>query len=175
MKKLFIVRALACLLFILTTISVGQLNNIQTSVRQKTKFNSNWKFVLGDKPEFSDTTYDDSAWRQLNLPHDWSIEGAFDKSGGESNGFFPIGIGWYRKTFTLSDSLKGKEIVVNFDGVYMNSEVWVNNHFLGRYPYGYSTFQYDMTDFLKFGEKGKNVIAVRVDNSLPNSTRWYSG
>jgi beta-galactosidase len=175
MRKLFIICVLVNLLFILTPISAAQLNNIQTSIRQKTKFNNDWRFILGDKPEFRDTTYDDSAWRQLNLPHDWSIEGAFDKSGGESNGFFPIGIGWYRKTFTLSDSLKGKEIVINFDGVYMNSEVWINNHFLGRYPYGYSTFQYDMTDFLKFGEKDKNVIAVRVDNSLPNSTRWYSG
>ena len=121
MRKLSIICILVNLLFILTTISVGQLNNIRTSVRQKTKFNNDWRFILGDKPEFRDTTYDDSAWRQLDLPHDWSIEGAFDKFGGESNGFFPIGIGWYRKTFTLSDSLKGKEVAVNFDGVYMNS------------------------------------------------------
>ena len=175
MRILFSIRAFVGLFFILTTISAAQTNQLQTSVRHKIKFNNDWRFVLGDKPEFRDSSYDDSAWRRLNLPHDWSIEGAFDMAGGESNGFFPVGIGWYRKTFTLSDSLKGKEVVVNFDGVYMNSEVWINNHFLGRYPYGYSTFQYDMTDFLKFGEKEKNVIAVRVDNSQANSTRWYSG
>ena len=134
MRKIFSVHMFINLFFILTTIATAQPSNIQTSIRQKAKFNNDWKFFLGDKPEFRDTTYDDSAWRQLNLPHDWSIEGAFDKSSGESNGFFPIGIGWYRKTFTLSDSLKGKEVVVNFDGVYMNSEVWINDHFLGRYP-----------------------------------------
>jgi len=175
MRTLFRIRVFVSLFFILTTLSSAQSNQLQTSVRHKIKFNSDWRFILGDKPEFRDSSYDDSAWRQLNLPHDWSIEGAFDMAGGESNGFFPVGIGWYRKTFTLSDSLKGKEVVINFDGVYMNSEVWINNHFLGRYPYGYSTFQYDMTDFLKFGEKEKNVIAVRVDNSQANSTRWYSG
>lgn len=173
MKKSFFL--FVNLLFIFATILTAQGNQTQTSVRQKIKFNNDWKFNLGDKPEFRDPNFNDSLWRQLNLPHDWSIEGSFDKAAGESNGFFPIGIAWYRKTFELSDSLKMKDVVINFDGVYMNSEVWINNHFLGRYPYGFSTFQYDLTEFLKFGAKEKNVIAVRVDNSLPNSTRWYSG
>ena len=175
MKKLLNIAMLVSLFAIFTTQSIAQLNNIQTAVRHKSKFNNDWKFKLGDNPEYKDTSFNDNAWRKLNLPHDWSIEGAFDKRAGESNGFFPIGIGWYRKTFTLADSLNGKDVVINFDGIYMNSEVWINNHFLGRYPYGFTTFQYDMTDYLKFGNNKKNVIAVRVDNSLPNSTRWYSG
>jgi beta-galactosidase len=146
-----------------------------TQVRQKVSFNKGWKFILGDNPLYRDTTYNDSSWRKLNLPHDWSIEGKIDKSIGGPGGFFPIGIGWYRKTFLLPESMNGKQVVIQFDGIYMNSEVWINGHFLGRYPYGFTTFQYDLTEYLKTGKGEKNTIAVRVDNSLKESTRWYSG
>ena len=147
----------------------------ETVVRQKVKFNNDWKFQLGDQKEFSKPGFDDNSWRNLSLPHDWSIEGAFDESTGGTNGYLPCGIGWYRKTFTIPTSMKDKDLVIEFDGVYMNSDVWINGVFLGHYPYGYSTFQYDLTEFLKTGENAVNVISVRVDNSLQPSTRWYNG
>jgi len=150
-------------------------SSAETKVRQKVKFNSDWKFMLDDKAGFESITYNDSAWRTLNLPHDWSIEGAFDAKNPATGmgAFLPCGIGWYRKSFMLPDSMKNKRIVVQFDGVYMNSKVYINGHFLGQYPYGYSTFQYDLTEYMQFGKP--NIIAVRVDNSLQPSSRWYSG
>ncbi|MBC7887329.1 MAG: glycoside hydrolase family 2 protein [Ferruginibacter sp.] len=146
-----------------------------TSVRQKLLFNDNWTFKLTDQKEFSKTDFDDDNWRKLSLPHDWSIEGAFDETTGGTNGYLPCGIGWYRKSFTRPAAMKDKDVVVQFDGVYMNSEVWINGSFLGRYPYGYSSFQYNLTEYLKPGDSAVNVIAVRVDHSLQPSTRWYNG
>ncbi|MDP4238112.1 MAG: glycoside hydrolase family 2 TIM barrel-domain containing protein [Bacteroidota bacterium] len=146
-----------------------------TQIRQKVLFNSDWKFKLGDSPEFRDSILNDTSWRNLSLPHDWSIEGDFDKSTGTSGGFFPIGFGWYRKSFTLPESMINKQIVIQFDGIYMNSDIWINGHFLGHYPYGYTTFQYDLTKFINENENAVNTIAVRVDNSLNESTRWYTG
>ena len=113
-------------------------------------------------------------WRTLNLPHDWSIEGDFKedaqtKGGG---GYLPAGIGWYRKHFNLTTIDKYQQFWIEFDGVYMNSDVWINGEHLGRHAYGYTSFYYDLTSFIK---KGENVIAVRVDNSLQPSSRWYSG
>lgn len=147
----------------------------ETNVRVKTKFNQDWKFSLEDEAGFESPTYDDSQWRTLNLPHDWSIEGEFDASNpAAGNGaFLPCGVAWYRKSFTLPDSMKGKRMVIQFDGVYMNSRVYINGHFLGQYPYGYSTFQYDLTEHIQFGRP--NVIAVKVDNSLQPASRWYAG
>lgn len=143
--------------------------------REKLLFNSNWKFTLGDNPDYRDQGYNDTSWRTLTLPHDWSIEGDCNESRGGSGGFFPIGIGWYRKIFKVPESMKQKQVIIQFDGIYMNSEVWINDHFLGRYPYGYTTFQYDLTEFLKKGAGESNTIAVRVDNSLKESSRWYTG
>lgn len=163
---------LAILFFILKSISaVAQT----TQVREKLLFNTDWKFTLSDNPEYRNREFDDASWRMLSLPHDWSIEGDCVEARGGAGGFFPIGIGWYRKTFVLSESMNEKQVIIQFDGVYMNSEVWINDHFLGRYPYGYTTFQYDITEFLKQGVGEKNTIAVRVDNSLKESTRWYTG
>jgi len=167
--------------FLLTFIIVVSLNcsllasGVSTSIRQKTKFNADWKFMLGDNADYKNPTFDDSAWRSLSLPHDWTIEGEFKKENpsGASGAFLSGGVGWYRKTFMVGDSLKSKKIFIQFDGIYMNSEVWVNNQFLGRYPYGYSLIQYDLTGIVKPGEK--NTIAVRVDNSLDPSTRYYAG
>ncbi|MFC2113027.1 sugar-binding domain-containing protein [Bacteroidota bacterium] len=169
---------LLILLLLISLSNIAQdLSVLTTSARSKAKFNKNWKFDLSDNPDYRNTDYNDSDWRTLNLPHDWSVEGEYspDHPSGERNGFFPEGIGWYHKTFSLGDSVKYKQLVIQFDGVYMNSEVWINDKFLGRYPYGYTTFQYDITEYLNFGEGNKNVIAVRVDNSLPQSTRWYNG
>ena len=157
--------------------SLLQANPTDTSVRTKEKFNTNWKFDQSDNPIYRSIGFNDKNWRILNLPHDFTIEGEYNENNpsGGNNGYFPIGIGWYRKTFAVADSLKDRKTIIQFDGIYMNSEVWINDHFLGRYPYGYTTFQYDLTEYLNYGDTATNVIAVRVDNSIPKSTRWYNG
>jgi len=162
------------LLFIFPYLLFGQ-SSAETKVRHKAKFNSDWKFILDDKSGFESPVFNDSTWRSLDLPHDWSIEGKFDAKNpaGGQGAYLPCGIGWYRKSFVIPDSLKTKRVVIQFDGVYMNSKVYINGHFLCQYPYGYSTFQYDLTEYLQF--ENPNVIAVRVDNSLQPSSRWYSG
>jgi beta-galactosidase len=138
-------------------------------------FNQDWRFHLGELADGQRVDLDDSNWRKLNLPHDYSIEGAFDEKSpaGTGGGALNGGLGWYRKTFNVPSTAKGKLLFIDFDGVYRNSEVWINGHYLGKRPYGYSSFQYELTPYINFG--GKNLIAVKVDNSqLPNS-RWYSG
>ncbi len=136
-------------------------------------FDAGWKFHLGDLIGAEAISFADQNWRTLDLPHDWSIEGSFkpDNPATNSGASLPGGIGWYRKNFTVNDA-KSKHRFIQFDGVYMNSTVWVNGHKLGNRPYGYSTFQYDMTPYLK---EGDNVISVKVDNSLQPNSRWYSG
>jgi beta-galactosidase len=139
-------------------------------------FNQNWRFHLGDVPDGQRPDLDDAKWRILNLPHDWSIEGSFDEKNpaGTGGGALPGGIGWYRKTFNVPLTSKGKLLFIDFDGVYRNGEVWINDHYLGKRPYGYSSFQYELTPYLNFGTE-KNVIAVKVDNSQQPNSRWYSG
>lgn len=118
---------------------------------------------------------DDAVWRTLNLPHDWSIESAFDAQApaGNDGGYLPTGTGWYRKKFTLPATSAGKRISLYFEGVYMNSEVFVNGHSVGMRSYGYSSFYYDITPYVRFGQQ--NVVAVRADNSQQKNCRWYSG
>ena len=139
-------------------------------------FTKAWHFNLGDVQDGKNPSLDDSQWRLLDLPHDWSIEGKFSKDNpaGFSGGALPGGIGWYRKAFTIPESNKNKLTFIQFDGVYRNSKVWINGHFLGIRPYGYSSFLYEITPFLKYG-KDKNVLAVKVDNSQQPNSRWYSG
>lgn len=142
---------------------------------RKQLFDFNWKFFLGDTTAASSTIFDDATWRSLDLPHDWSIEGRIlpknpTKGAG---GYFPAGVGWYRKTFTAPGEWQGRKISIYFEGVYMNSEVFVNGKSLGVHPYGYTPFGYDLTPYLEFGKA--NVIAVRVDNSKQLNSRWYSG
>jgi beta-galactosidase len=111
----------------------------------------------------------------LNLPHDWSIEGDFTETNptGGSGGYLPAGIGWYRKSFALPE-WRGKKIVIEFDGVYMNCDVWINGNHLGNHPYGYTSFFHELTPFLVHGEEA-NVVSVRVDNSDQPNSRWYTG
>src|SRR5471030_659969 len=118
-----------------------------------------WRFFLGDDKNASDQLFDDHSWRLLDLPHDWSIEGEFkkDEPTGGGGGYLPTGIGWYRKQFVLPSSVRGKQVSIQFDGVYMNSEVWINGTYLQKRPNGYISFEYDLTPFLI---KGKNTIAV---------------
>lgn len=138
-------------------------------------FTADWTFRLGDDAAAARPDYDDSAWRKLNLPHDWAIEGDFSKDNpsGTGGGALPGGIGWYRKTFTADKADEGKRYRIDFDGVYMNSTVYINGHELGTRPYGYISFSYDLTPYIQWG--GKNVLAVRVDNAEQPNSRWYSG
>jgi beta-galactosidase len=142
--------------------------------REIIPFDKGWRFWLGDDPAAKLPGFDDASWRSLDLPHDWSIEGSiYPPPNGEGNGgFFSHGIGWYRKIFTFSDTTK--KVVIMFDGVYMNSEVWINSQFLGRRPYGFIGFSYDLTEYLK-KDGSPNVLAVRVDDSAEPSLRWYAG
>jgi beta-galactosidase len=146
-------------------------------LRSKASFNDGWKFKLDTLNEYSTPAFDDVSWRNLNLPHDWSIEGAFDEKNPATagGGALPGGIGWYRKTFTMPFNDGRKKISVLFDGVYRNAEVWINGQYLGKRPYGFSSFSYDLSPYLKFGEGLKNVIVVKVDNSKQPNSRWYSG
>jgi len=147
----------------------------QQHPRQEVDFNKGWKFTLGDQAGWSAAVLNDNTWRTLDLPHDWSIEGKFDKNHPATvgGGALPGGTGWYRKQFQVPASSKGKYIAIDFDGVYRNSEVWINGHYLGKRPNGYIAFRYDLSKHLRYG--GMNTIAVKVDNSKQPNSRWYSG
>lgn len=134
----------------------------------------NWKFFKGDTPGAQAPNFADAHWRTVDLPHDWSIEGPFSESEptGGPGGYLPTGIGWYRKRLPSLAAFQNRRVSVEFDGVYQNSEVWINGRYLGKRPYGYITFVYDLTPHLQPGE---NVLAVRVDNSHQPNSRWYSG
>lgn len=140
---------------------------------QYISFDFSWRFHLGDQPDAFRTSFDDSRWRLLDLPHDWSVEQPFNPADTEGwqSAYLPGGKGWYRKSFFIKKKTH-RHFMIRFDGVYMNSEVWVNGHYLGKRPYGYISFEYELTPYLK---DGKNVIAVKVDNSKLPSGRWYTG
>lgn len=146
------------------------------SVRSRESFDDNWKFMLGDDSLAKQPVFNDSKWRTLDLPHDWSIEGSFSEKNPttQGEGGLPAGIGWYRKTFKVPSSSKNKNLFIDFDGVYHNSEVWINGHYLGKRPNGYISFSYDLTPYLNFGNRN-NIIAIKVDNSDQPNSRWYSG
>jgi beta-galactosidase len=146
-----------------------------SAARTRECFDFGWRFFQGDAPGAQSPDFSDAGWQAVDLPHDWSIEGPISEkeSSGGSGGYVPTGIGWYRKSFDLQPFYKDKKILIEFDGVYQNSEVWINGHFLGKRPYGYIPFFYDLTPHLAIGQK--NVVAVKVDNSRQPSCRWYSG
>ncbi|MDO9375304.1 MAG: glycoside hydrolase family 2 TIM barrel-domain containing protein [Ferruginibacter sp.] len=142
------------------------------SPRQTALFNEGWKFYKGEVSNGESDTINDKAWRTVELPHDYSIEGPFSQEWASGTGFLPGGIGWYRKTFDQPAVVGGKKLFIYFDGVYKNSEVWLNGHLLGKHPNGYIPFQYDLTPHLK---KGRNVLAVKVDHTKFADSRWYPG
>lgn len=144
-------------------------------VARKILFDASWKFFLGDDQDASKPTFDDARWRTLTLPHDWSIEHCVDKDApaGNDGGYYPTGIGWYRKEYVVPASMRGEKIYLYFEGVYMNSSVYVNGQLVGGHPYGYTSFFCDATQAIIPGKK--NVVAVRVDNSQQKNCRWYSG
>jgi beta-galactosidase len=170
-----LLRAGSCALLMAFAASATASTTSDANPHEIIPFDSGWCFHLGDDPAFRRPDFDDANWRKLNLPHDWSIEMPVNPppAGDRAGGFFYHGIGWYRKSFSLEQAA-GKKVVIEFDGVYMNSEVWINGQFLGRRPYGFIGFRYDLTEFLNTNGK-PNVLAVRVDDSLEPSVRWYAG
>ena len=161
--------------FILLLILVNIVLLADAQVRSVIDFNNGWKFFLGNDSNAVSINYNDAKWRMLNLPHDWSIEGSFSETHPATNqgGSLPGGVGWYRKTFTLPATAKNKNVFIEFDGIYQNSEVWINGQYLGKRPNGYISFQYDLTAYIKSSQK--NVIVVKVDNSQQPNSRWYTG
>lgn len=165
-----------CLTWAICFAGMLLITNICLAASTRTYMNvdSDWRFSRGDFASGAMPAFDDSEWRKVNLPHDWSIEGPFDASLGSATGYAPGGIAWYRKHFKLDPAHKGKAVAIEFDGIYNNSEVWINGQYVGGRPYGYSSFQCDLTPYLKF-DKDENVIAVRVDHTRLPDSRWYTG
>ena len=165
-------RSLILLIFFTCLFRCG---GASTRVRITEDFNSGWKFHLGEVQDGQNPSLDDSAWRNLSLPHDWTIEGSFSEShpATPGGGALPGGVGWYRKHFMLPDMRPAGPVYVEFDGIYQYGEVWINGRSIGRRPNGYLSVRYDMTPFLREG--GPHVLAVRVDNSRQPNSRWYSG
>jgi len=143
--------------------------------RVTTPFDKDWLFLKADAQGAEQTDFADASWRKLDVPHDWSIEGPFDAKNptGGAGGFLPAGVGWYRKHFTVSKDQRNRRVFIDFDGIMANSDVWINGFHLGKRPYGYVSFQYELTGHLNPG--GDNVIAVRADNSSQPASRWYTG
>ncbi|HKJ41240.1 MAG TPA: beta galactosidase jelly roll domain-containing protein, partial [Sunxiuqinia sp.] len=159
---------------LLLLVLISYLADAQKPARQVYSMDKNWSFHLGDAEGADKTNFNDNGWRKLNVPHDWSIELPTDENApSEGRGGFAVtGIGWYRKTFTMPAIKPGQQTRIEFDGIYMRSEVWINGHELGKRPSGYVSFSYDLTPYLT---KGKNTLAVKVDNSLQPNSRWYTG
>ncbi len=164
-----------CLAAITTVLSFVVQARAEDSVRTRQRIDFDWKFLQSNADNAQVVNYDDSKWQAVNLPHDWSIYGPFDvnAAAGRYGGYLPTGIGWYRKNLHVPDSDKGKQLALEFDGIYEYSQVWINGHLLGLRPYGFISFIYDITPYVNFG--GDNTIAVQVDNSRQTNCRWYSG
>ncbi len=139
--------------------------------RERIDFDFDWRFILDDNAAYSEVSVDDSQWQTVQLPHDWNIKQDFDLQIGGHAAYLPEGIGWYRKTFSLPVSAKGQTVAIHFDGIFMQSDVYINGHLLGHRPYGFCSIEYDLTPYLKNGE---NIIAVRVDTT-GGRPRWYAG
>ncbi|MBU3024192.1 glycoside hydrolase family 2 TIM barrel-domain containing protein [Zobellia galactanivorans] len=162
-------------MFALSFYNCENSNELEVKPREKIKFDFDWKFKKGDFPRADKAVFNDADWETLDLPHDWSMAGPFkkDNPSGNVGAYAPGGIGWYRKKFSLDKTDAGSKINIEFGGVYMNSEVWINGNYLGKRPYGYISFNYDLTPYLNFD--ADNVLSVRVDNSKEPSARWFTG
>lgn len=161
-------------LFLLLLLSLNCATQFE-SRRTTADFNFDWKFIRGEQAGAEKVDFNDAGWREIRLPHDWSVEESFTQENtAGATAFLPGGIGWYRKTFCLAKADSGKQILINFDGIYNNSKVWINGHLLGERPYGYIGFIYDLTPYLSFGDKD-NVLAVRANRSAYADCRWYPG
>ena len=138
----------------------------------KMNMDLDWRFHLGDAADAGFMGYDDRAWRRVTLPHDWAVEHPFDPSHASGTGYLPGGTAWYRKHFSLDESAMGKRVRLTFQGVYKHAKVWINSNYLGNHAYGYTSFSFDISPFVKAGE---NVIAVRVEHNDVADSRWYTG
>jgi beta-galactosidase len=169
------VRAIAtALLFLAGNIACQAQNPDKTERKQL--FDNNWKFFQGDIASAKSKDFNDMGWRSLDLPHDWSIEGKISPKNptGGAGGYFPAGIGWYRKAFKAPGEWKGKKVSIYFEGVYMNSEVFINGKSLGIYPYGYSSFNYDLSPFLDFNnEKCNSREGRQFGTSEQQVVQWF--
>jgi beta-galactosidase len=136
-----------------------------------------WAFTLSDEPEAWAKAYDDSSWRRITVPHDWSVEQEFSEANSSGTGYLPGGIGWYRAHVPLRDlgDLGGKHIRLRFDGVYKNARVWVNGYHLGGRPSGYAEFSFDLTEILSYATGDELVVSVRVEHTDISDSRWYNG
>ncbi|PKB16438.1 glycoside hydrolase family 2 TIM barrel-domain containing protein [Flavobacterium sp. 5] len=163
-------------LFVITILTASCNRNETDFSSRKVTFNNDWSFHLNDSLKDKDTISNATVWRTLNVPHDWGIEGKFDEKSpaGYGGGALTGGLGWYKKTFKVSAADSTKVTSIIFDGVYKDSEVWINGHYLGKRPNGYIGFQYDMSQYLNYGDKNNEII-VKVDNSKQPNSRWYSG
>ena len=159
------------LLSILIIINLSALG--QTSFGDATLFNEGWKFKLGNHPEAVDLEFNDSGWRNLNLPHDWSVEGTYSPDLASCTGYLPGGIGWYRKKLFIPAEKKDQKVYIYFEGIYRNGEIFINGKSLGMRPNGYISYMHELTPYINFGET--NLIAVKVDHSDSADSRWYTG
>lgn len=153
---------------------VFSCNFEEKDVRIVEDFNFDWTFKLGNHSDARKLLFQDSTWQKLNLPHDWQIENYFNETDSTHVKPIPQKIGWYRKTFTISEDWVDKSVTIEFDGVYRNSEVWINGRYLGKRPNGYVSFAYEVTDFLNFGDQ-ENVIAVKVENPPQTQSSHHTG
>ncbi len=162
-------RFVAIFLFLIVSIPASAAS------RETISFDANWRFFQGNATGAEAIQFDDSAWRVVNVPHDWSIEGPFAETNATrgSGAFLPSGIAWYRKSFSLNSNNLGRSTWIEFDGVMANSDVWINGQHLGHRPNGYVSFNYELTPFLNVS--GTNVICVRADTSQQPASRWYTG
>ena len=144
----------------------------QNSPRVKEKFDFDWRFTLSDNPSYAAPAHNDASWQDVQLPHDWNIKQEFDRKWGGAAAYLPETTGWYRKTFKVPASYKGKNISIQFGGIFHQSDVYINGKHLGFRPYGYSSIEYDLTPYLNFG--GENTISVRA-NTVGGRPRWYAG
>src|SRR5689334_5519788 len=160
-------------ILLLCGLAAAAPTEIKIGADRQIKITQDWRFFKGEATGAEQSSFDDSSWRQLDLPHDWAIEGPFDRKFDPHNGGLPyFGVGWYRKHFAVPAGARGRHIEVQFDGAMSNSTVWLNGEKLGGRPYGYTSFVIDLTSALKFGTE--NVLAVRLAPE-ENSSRWYAG
>jgi len=158
---------------ILLVMFVAPSLRAQVSFGSPEKINDNWKFLLNDVPDGQSVTLNDTRWRSVSLPHDWSVKGQLSPTLASCTGYLPGGIGWYRKTINVPAAKEGEKVYLYFEGIYNRSEVFLNGESLGKRPSGYISFMFDATPYIKYGEE--NVIAVRVDHSQSADSRWYTG
>lgn len=156
---------------------LGALPAFAQTGRVTTSFDPGWQFLKADAKGAERPAFSDAAWKTVAVPHDWSIEGPYDKANpsGRGGGFLPSGVSWYRKHFSVPAGEAGRRVRIEFDGVMANSDVWINGVHLGKRPYGYANFSYDLSPHLKFGKGAVNVIAVRTDTSVQPASRYYTG